>query len=464
MDVLVAVAEDYINARAFFSYDISNAAIKKLEISVPVGYDVISVSGMYIKTWNVKDGVLLVELEKEVKGPYSLEAVFESPRESASGQIPLPEPAAIGAAREKGYVAVTAFPLLELALTSKQNSSRIDPSELPETLRGQAGPKVLYSFRFSRHPFSITLTGSLYESAPSLDATIDMVNLVALVTASGKSVIRVIYEVRNNATQYLKVTLPEGAKIWGSFVQDKAVRAALGKDGRVMIPLSSTATAQDNKSFKVELIYYAPTPEWKKKGKLNAIFPKTDLPASEMLVTLYLPSEYGYKDFEGSLKELKTDLARIAPAVTDPAAPDKNKISLRSLGYIGNSKDNINRQMAMEQELKSNMSSYLGELDDKRPADTGRSGGILPVKFNVPQRGSVRRFAQLLVIDEAPGLSFSYKETGKPFPWHYVLAGVKIMIALLTLVLLAYLVLWARSKANMQKLKAGMNGTIIPLP
>ncbi len=264
-NLLVAVEQDYIGVNAFFTYDIVNAPIKRLAVSVPAGYDVVSVSGAGIKSWDVKAGTVTVVLEQGVTGTYELEMSLEAPRDASAAELDLPELSTVGVAFAKGHLAVTGFPLLELTLKSASNAARIDPTELPQALRNQAGKTIMYAFRFSRHPYSIALSQSSYENAPGLDATIDMANLVCLITDSGKSVVRVIYEVRNNAAQFLRVTLPEGSKVWGSFVSDQAVRSARDKDGRVLIPIISGATGP-GASFKVEIIYYAPLEPMKKKG------------------------------------------------------------------------------------------------------------------------------------------------------------------------------------------------------
>ncbi|HUT52113.1 MAG TPA: hypothetical protein VM658_01845 [bacterium] len=457
LNVLVAVEQDYIGVRAFFTYNIVNAPVKQLTLSVPAGYDVIAVSGAGIKSWDVKNNVVTVLLEQEVKGAYALELSLEAPRDASASELNLPELATVGAAFEKGHLAVTGFPLLELGLVSAANAARIDPTELPDGLRNAAGKTIMYAFRFSRHPYTIALSASSYENAPALDATIDMANLVCLITDSGKSVIRVIYEVRNNAAQFLRVTLPEGSKVWGSFVGDQAVRSARDKDGRVLIPIITGASGPGS-SFKVEIIYYAPLTAMKKNGKISAVFPRTDVPASEMLATLYLPQDFNYKDFEGSLKELKTDIARILPALpaAGPVAPGKDKISLRGQGYLQNSSENRQRQMVMEQDLKSSMGAYLGRMDTEPMTAPAATPGILPVKFNVPLRGSVHRFSQLIVIDEAPAIAFSFKEAGKPLPWTAIMMGVRIVIIAMLLVLIFQLIRWARAHARNERIKADM--------
>ena len=70
------------------------------------------------------------------------------------------------------------------------------------------------------------------------------------------------------------------------------------------------------------------------------------------------------------------------------------------------------------------------------PQQRPRVSGMLPVKFNVPLRGSVHRFMKLLVMNEAPKLSFDYKKLGKPLPWKIIIPIV-IIVLLIVIIYLA---------------------------
>ena len=231
---------------------------------------------------------------------------------------------------------------------------------------------ILYSYRFTQHPYEAKLKLTRNQDIKSLAATIDTVNLVAIFTKDGQAVIRIIYEVRNNRKQYLKLSLPEKAEIWSTLVEDKPVKAYKNDKGEVLIPLRLTKTSEGQPSFTVELIYFSPGNKLEKRGDVKSIFPKVDLPASEIMATLYLPLDFKYSDFEGTLEKIEMPEYRELGTLPVGMAADSDKPQppvsrLKSLGYLGqagrmeNSSRALTRQNEMEQEIADELKQKSGD-------------------------------------------------------------------------------------------------------
>ncbi|GEM_PF-2068804 len=465
MELLVSIADEVTSVNAYFNYDIKHSPLSRFSVAVPDGYDVVNVFGQGTSGWKVDDGKLNVSVNYEVKGSYVLRVEFESKRESASGAVVIPEPKTIDAERESGFVAVETRSSLEVAIDTLDGLVPIDATELPLPLRRRARYPILYSFRFGRHPYAGSLSVTRHEEVEVLTAAIDTVNLVTLFTKDGKSVTRMIYEIRNNKKQYLKIDLPKNAKIWSAYLDDEPVKPSKNNKGQTLIPLKKSGSGDKKVSFTVELIYYSPIDEIKKRGKLKITFPKADIPASEMLLSLYLPPKYKYKDFEGDLEE----------TVTEPVALDKSRIVTEapvSAPVAGKKKETkgflyskraLRRQEQMEMEIADEISlnapvvveDQLRDLGQAvttpaRPTPRPRRGGMLPVKFSVPLRGTVKRFSKLLVMDEAPELTFRYRKRWKPIPWQRVWLVAKIivwaLVALVFISLIRRLFSWSHRK------------------
>jgi len=494
-EVLVSVSDEVVRASATFNFDIKQAALSQFEIETPKGYEVVDVSGQGITDrWRVAEGRLIAPVSYEVKGPYRLTVLMELKREESSGEFPIPSPRTMEVERESGFIAIETKDALEIGVGELEGLAPIDSTEAPNSLQRRARYPILHAMRFSKHPFSGTVTVIKHEDVDVLTATIDSINLVTLITHDGKAVTRVIYEIRNNKKQYIKIDLPGltldgegGPKVWSASLDGEAVKPTINKDKKILLPLKKSSGGKV--SCEVELIYIESIDKMEKKGGLGAVFPKADIPASEMLVTMYLPPGFEYSDFEGDLEEEEDIIVSEPMAGEKPAGPADMRYDQRE-GWAGklrkkglSSGRSQKRQMQMEQEIvdqiqsKNEVQGYdadpgvdrntLIAIDGDLPVDPARAdarlrsgtyrvpnlsdstlgadftkpAGFLPVQFNVPLRGEKRRFVKLLVMDEAPELSFKYEKLPeKPFNWRLFWRIVKITIAGLAVFLLIILI------------------------
>lgn len=433
VEILVSIADEVTTARANFHYDIKHSPMSRFSIAVPEGYDVVNVTGQGVSGWKIDDENLVVNINYEVQGSYYMQVHLESKREKASGSVVLPEPITIDAERESGFVAVETRSSLEVAIQSMDGIVPIDATELPQSLHNRAKYPILYSFRFGRHPYSGELSVIRHDEVQVLNAAIDTVNLVTLFTDDGKTVTRMIYEIRNNKQQYIKIDLPDKAKVWSAFLDKEPVKPSINKKGQVLMPLKKSGSDGKKISFTVELIYYVPISEMERWGKLNIKFPKADIPASEMLVSLYLPPKYKYWKFEGDLEVAITIMEpELVPLLLDKKTgkseiKEMKRVPMKKAMKLWSNRA-LERQNQIEQEIADEIQMYDGsglseeDFDDRGAYDKalkpkGPPGstmlgrrGMLPVKFNVPLRGEIVRLSKLLVMDEAPELTFRYRK------------------------------------------------------
>ncbi|MFO8055924.1 MAG: hypothetical protein R6V10_01335 [bacterium] len=426
---LLTISDEVTTARVDLSYDVKHNPVTGFEIELPEDYEVIEVDGKGVAGWQVDEGVLHVNAGYEVTGSYELGLRLESQRGKASGKVSLPEVSTRGVERETGYVAIVTSSSLEVKIDSIKNLMPLDVSELPSGLRRKSSYPLLYGFRYVRRPYSGSINVKRHQELEVLNAAIDIVNLVTVFTNDGKSVSRIIYELRNNKKQYIKIDLPGKAKVWSAYLDDKPVKPTRNDTGQVLVPLKKSG-ADKRASFTVELIYYAPVPKMEETGSHLVKMPRADIPASEMLLSLYLPPHYEYDDFEGDLERIEEVEDRQMKAEADkPREETKAKRQIYS-------KRALERQSKMEMEIaeqvqqKAKKPAPAPALDRERQAERPR--GMLPVKFNVPLRGSPFRFSKLIIMRESPELTFSYEKEDEGKGLVYLVAGLAIAVIVVT--------------------------------
>jgi hypothetical protein len=299
---LAAVAEGILVCQEAIDFNILHTAVKELRLSVPAGVSVLEVTGQSVQDWRLDKSELLVVLRGEVVGPTDLRISYEAPAtgSTASGSPPSGEKAEIpvirakNVEREKGYVGVIALANVEID-AMPEGATSIDVRQLPTEITAMTKQPILLAFRYVGEKFSIPLAIKKHDEVSVLVTIVDSAVFTTMQLDDGRRMTRVIYAVRNNRNQFLRVVMPENAQIWSASVSGNTVNPATD-DKKVLIPLiRSAAGAQELASFPVELVYVeTPAKAAPPCGKLHVELPKLDTPTMHVMVNFYAPAEGTY--------------------------------------------------------------------------------------------------------------------------------------------------------------------------
>jgi hypothetical protein len=97
----------------------------------------------------------------------------------------------------------------------------------------------------------------------------------------------------------LEVELPPGSTVWSAFVAGEAVRPAVSK-GRLLLPLEAAA-ADAGAPVSIELTYIGREKFPKGSGEVRMASPQLGVPLKNVRWDLYLPPDYDYEKFAGSM-------------------------------------------------------------------------------------------------------------------------------------------------------------------
>jgi len=130
-------------------------------------------------------------------------------------------------------------------------------------------------------------------------ALADQVRLTTVVAQDGQAMTLLALSVRNNGLQHLEIELPPGSTVWSAFVGGEAVRPALSK-GKLLLPLEAAATDADA-PISIELTYIGSEKFPKGRGQVKLVSPQLGVPLKNVRWDLYLPPDYDYEKFAGSM-------------------------------------------------------------------------------------------------------------------------------------------------------------------
>ncbi len=305
---VISISDNLLNGSAIVHYDIQNAPVKEFRFKIPAAYTNIEFNCPNIRRRDQTNDEWNVELQNAVHGQFVVAITWEKPVDLQTNALQLPGIQALGLERESGFVVVRGK--TDLQITEKAAGAeltKIDASELPGWVGSAEG--LALAWRYVRPGYKLSVEAKRFADAAVLQALAEQVRLTTVVAQDGQLMTVMALAVRNNGLQHLEIELPSGSTVWSAFVGGEAVRPALSK-GKLLLPLE-VATAEADAPVSIELTYIGSEKFPKARGEVNLISPQLGVPLKNIRWDLYLPPDYNYETFAGSM----THEAQAAPTV-----------------------------------------------------------------------------------------------------------------------------------------------------
>lgn len=319
---LLFFEEGFVKGRNLYTLDVTGQnGISTFSFLVPPQVRILKVEDRSIDDWKVEEASgetkmshLNIAFTSQMRGRFGFTVEFEEVAQNLQEKpYKVPELVPLGIDRLFGLLGIACLPTLALSVEeTPKGYGTIDVSAFMSEHAGQAPEKMPFAFNFTNHvQNSLTLTVSRPKNIEQRSATIDTAEAMSVLSEEGWLLTRLIYEVKNNSEQFLKVQLPSiasrPAELWSSEVAGMAVKAGFDKEhGVFTIPIiRSTMVEKQAQSFPVELIYAtklesALAPVTKVKLEL----PRVHLAVSELSWTLYMPEGYELMRGDGNVDRL----------------------------------------------------------------------------------------------------------------------------------------------------------------
>ena len=380
-ETLVAVAEGVLLCQETVNYSILHTAVRELKLTVPnpKTVSVLEVVGSSVTDWRVDDkGELLVVFRADMLGPCSLRVTYES-KESNQVQVIR----AVGVEREKGFVGVIALANVEITPGKVEGATSIDVKQLPGDIISMTKQPILLAFRYVSDKFSIPLTIKKHAEVTVLMTIVDSALFTGMQLNDGRRMTKVIYSVRNNRNQFLRLKMPEGAEIWSAAVSGNTVSPARDEKGNVLIPLiRSSAGGQDLASFPVEIVYVeTPAQVAPAKGRIRVDLPGLDVPTMHTMFNCYLPAEGDYTVPEGLFGRKNAFSGPLRP-VAEFASMTTDK------GAEVQQRDAAKQVAQMQQQM------------DVRADTEAKAAGAAPIRVRLPIDGKLWKLEKILALPD----------------------------------------------------------------
>jgi hypothetical protein len=378
---LVAVGDGIIVCRERINFNILHSGVRVLKLKVPDGTSILEVKGDRVRDWRVTQSELSVALSNEALGDYVLNVTYEKPAAAAAVAAATPVLRTVDVVREKGHIGVVALANVELSAPKLTGATAIDVRELPPEMIAMTGQPILLAFRYVADVFDIPLAIKKHEDVSVLVTLVDSAVMTTMQTMDGRRITKVVYNVRNNRQQFLRLTMPEGVDIWSASVSGKSIRPAKDEQKRILVPLvRSEGISSGLAAFPVEIVYVEKTDDPAKKllpaGTLHIELPRASEPVTHLMVNLYLPKEGKYTRPWSSEAWLDGPLTVVKEFRRLMGIPD---------------------QPPIDAQVAANAIQAAAQAQ----ADAAAThAGATPIRVNLPIDGQLFRLEKILVLDD----------------------------------------------------------------
>ncbi len=422
---VVSVQDDAVRVTANVALDVLQNTINNLSIVLPEGYSLLDVTGDAVGEWKKRgegERTLFIPFNYARKGRFDVLLKAERAFKDKDSVVLFDGFKVLGTVRESGDLLVEKATNGEVKVSEKLGLSRLDARETSDALKALSSQTFIEAYKYIRPPIRLGLDIQRHEEIAVVSSVVDSANAVTLLLKDGKCVTHLTLTVKNTARQFVELQLPAGADVWSVFVEGRVARPSKNEKGATLIPLNrSRIDGQNLAPFEVEVLYFQNLGRSHLVGLQHLQIPSLDLKISQLLWSVYLPTDRSILHFAGTVdKEKEAGGLRPLSAIVlgkqrilrqlSEAASDEIFQSAGSLSSsVRNARVDKARQSA-QYEMKSdfdesqgvNETAYAQQIEREinffgnvnRPQSSGDAAAI---RIKVPNAGQIYRFSKVLV-------------------------------------------------------------------
>lgn len=310
---LVTLGDADVRMVALVDVTVVQGEPKTIDLRLPAGYELTSISGGTLEKSDQDGTLVTLTVSDPTMRRHQFLVSLERPHGGGSFTLETGVASVSDVLRERGEIAIEAVGTMDLTTADRDGMHRIDVRELQPALRSLARAGVLSAFRYQRTSGmtpGLTLEAKRFADAGVLAAYAEHATATTMITAEGRALTEVAFELQNRAQPFMKVNLPEGASIVSVEVAGAAAKPVLGADG-VRVPLLRPGF-KPNGTYNVSFVYLHAGTSFTKKGDMQMTLPKVDVPVGQMDWEVFAPDTYALRTTGGNVIEQTAAVERSA--------------------------------------------------------------------------------------------------------------------------------------------------------
>jgi Carboxypeptidase regulatory-like domain len=299
---LVTIGDADVRLVTLIDLNVIQGEPTEVTVQLPAGYQLASVTGPSFDRSEERGREVVLFLGTPAQRRHQFLLTLERTTAGGSFRLETSFPRIAAVQRETGEIAIEGLGALEIGSSEMPGLRRIDVRETAPAIASIARQSLLAAFRYQRTLETaplLALDVKRFQDAPVLAAVAERAVATTLVTSEGRALTEVTLWIRNRAQPFLRVALPPDASMLSVEVAGGPAKPVDGKDG-TRVPLLRPGFRPTG-AYAVSFVYlHAGTP-FAKKGDMQMILPKMDLPVGIVEWELFVPDRYRADRFEGSM-------------------------------------------------------------------------------------------------------------------------------------------------------------------
>lgn len=376
VDTLISLGEVTMRGSASIQMDVKSGAIVDLQLQLPLGINVLNVTGPSIRNHKIVNGdntqLVNIEFTQEMTGQFRIEVNYEKILSENTSELDVPSLRVKGTEVQHGRIAVEALTAVEVQTALANQLSTLEINELPQQLVLKTTNPILLAFKYvnTETPHVLKLSMTRHQELDVQVAAIERANYQTLITNDGLSVTTATFTVRNSRRQFLRLNLPNDSEVWSVFVDGKAEKPALANDGgnsAILIKMLNSSTG-----FPVVVVYATPIAKIGMLGSINSQLPLPDMVVTHSYWDVYLPIGPNYQEVTSNMNTVIT--GRHVNPQKQTANNSKTQMQSSSLLRMQVPQQGI--QYSFEK-LYANKSDTLAGFEIRYASATGNQMGLI---------------------------------------------------------------------------------------
>lgn len=240
-----------------------------------------------------------VRFTQALEGAIQLDVEFEQILAKDADKVPLPDVIVHGAEVETGSFGIAAETGMEVQAGQVNDLRRVEIEELPKAVRLRSDQEIRLGYHFTHVPWALELVVKRHRTVETLNAVGHHVWLETSVLEAGKVVTRATYEIENEDRQFVRLRLPETAKVLRVTADGQKVKAVADDSGAIAIRLPK------GRVVRVELTYEVDRDKLGFVGGVDLFSPEADLRTSDVQWLVHLPRTVSVMGADTELKSVE---------------------------------------------------------------------------------------------------------------------------------------------------------------
>ena len=316
----VFLHETHVEGQSTIQYQIGNAPTRTFRVRVPEEFKNVKFKGQGMRSDELdpqSPNDWVITLQDKRIGNYALSFTwdwegwslnktnifnFQGPQVQGTqlldDKLPKVDPTV---ELESGWLAVyvtqtTPLQVQHGALDKKL--AAIDATDLPDYAQKTMAKPPTLTYRYMRPGYALPLAIQKFDDAAVLQTLIVSAQFTSVVSEDGQMITQARLDVKNNGRQFMELDLPNHTdEMWSAFVAGRAVRPTKNKN-TYLLPLDQS---ENGAPFQLEFTYASRFKFPKSQGDVELQTPQFNVPMQDAQWQLYLPEDYRYHDFKGSM-------------------------------------------------------------------------------------------------------------------------------------------------------------------